>query len=92
MGREAEGDPGGPVVKNLPCKAGDRGLIPGGGTRIPHAVEQLSPCPATREVSTLPRKPEHRNKDTAHPKREREAKETGEAKSKGGREGPPGES
>ena len=74
------------MVKNLPCKAGDGGSIP------PHAVEQLSPCTATREVSALPRKPEHRNKDTAHPKSAREAKETGEAKSKGGREGPPGES
>ena len=34
--------PGGPVVKNLACKAGDRGLIPGQGTKIPHAAEQLS--------------------------------------------------
>ena len=24
--------PGGPVVKNLPCNAGDEGLIPGRGT------------------------------------------------------------
>ena len=24
--------PGGPVVKNLPCNAGDAGLIPGRGT------------------------------------------------------------
>ena len=28
------------MVKNLPCNAG---LIPGRGTKIPHAVEQLSP-------------------------------------------------
>ena len=27
--------PGGPVVKNLPCKAGDRSSIPGRGARIP---------------------------------------------------------
>ena len=28
--------PGGPVVKNLPCNAGDTGLIPGpGGFHIP---------------------------------------------------------
>ena len=35
--------PGGPVVKNPPSDAGDAGLIPGWGTKIPHAVEQLSP-------------------------------------------------
>ena len=35
--------PGGPVVKNPPPNAGDAGSIPGQGTRIPHAVGQLSP-------------------------------------------------
>ena len=35
--------PGGPVVKNLPCNAGDGGLIPGQGSKIPHAAKQLSP-------------------------------------------------
>ena len=35
--------PGGPVVKNPPSKAGDTGSIPGQGTKIPHAAEQLSP-------------------------------------------------
>ena len=34
--------PGVPVVKNLPYNAGDVGSIPGWGTKIPHAVEQLS--------------------------------------------------
>ena len=34
--------PGSPVVKNPPFNAGDMGLIPGGGTNIPHAMEQLS--------------------------------------------------
>ena len=34
--------PGGPVVKNLPCNAGDASLIPGLGTKIPHAAGQLS--------------------------------------------------
>ena len=34
--------PGGPVVKNLPSNVGDAGLIPGRGTKIPHAVGQLS--------------------------------------------------
>ena len=27
--------PGGPVVKNMPCHAGDLGLIPGRGSKIP---------------------------------------------------------
>ena len=36
--------PGSPVVKNLPLKAGDAGLIPGPGTKILHALEQLSLC------------------------------------------------
>ena len=34
--------PGGPMVKNLPSNAGDVGLIPGQGTKIPHATGQLS--------------------------------------------------
>ena len=35
--------PGGPVVRNLPSNAGNLGLIPGRGTKIPHATGQLSP-------------------------------------------------
>ena len=31
---------GGQVVKNLPSNAGDMGLIPDWGTKIPHAVGQ----------------------------------------------------
>ena len=31
--------PGGPVVKNLPGNAGDMGVIPGQGMKIPHATE-----------------------------------------------------
>ena len=42
--------PGGPVVKNLPCNAGDASSIPGRGTKIPHAVEQLSPRATTTEA------------------------------------------
>ena len=38
--------PSGPVVKNLPSKAGDVGLIPGWGTKIPQAIGQLSLCTA----------------------------------------------
>ena len=34
--------PGGPVVKNPPSSADGEGLIPGWGTKIPHATEQLS--------------------------------------------------
>ena len=39
---------GGPVVKNLPCNAEGTGLIPGHGTKIPHAAEQVGPSAATR--------------------------------------------
>ena len=31
--------PDGPVVKNPSCNAGDVSLIPGQGTKIPHAME-----------------------------------------------------
>ena len=37
-----------PVVKNLPCNAGDVGSIPGQGTKIPRAAGQLSPWATTR--------------------------------------------
>ena len=37
------------MVKNPPCNAGDAGSIPGWGTKIPHAVGQLSPRAATTE-------------------------------------------
>ena len=36
--------PGGTVVKKPPSKAGDVGLIPGRGTKIPHSAEQLGLC------------------------------------------------
>ena len=42
--------PHGPVVKNLPCHPGDKDSIPGQGTKIPHAPEQLSPRAATTEA------------------------------------------
>ena len=41
------------MVKNLPSNAGDAGLIPGRGTKIPHATEQLSPRTATVELKYL---------------------------------------
>ena len=31
------------MVGNPPCSAGDTGLIPGQGSEIPHAGEQLTP-------------------------------------------------
>ena len=43
------GFPGGPVVKNSPCNAGDTSSIPGWGTKVPRAVKQLSLSTATRE-------------------------------------------
>ena len=39
---------GGPEIKNLLCNAADVGSMPGWGSKIPHAMEQLSPCTATR--------------------------------------------
>ena len=41
--------PGGPAVKIPLCNAGDVGTIPGQGTRILHAVGQLSPHATTAE-------------------------------------------
>ena len=45
--------PGGQVVKNLLSNAGDTGLIPGQGTKIPHAAGQLSPRTTTTELVCL---------------------------------------
>ena len=41
--------PSGPMVKNLPCSAGDIGSIPGKWTKVPHSIEQLSLCSTNRE-------------------------------------------
>ena len=40
--RHLEDFPVDPVVKNLPSNARDIGSIPGQGTKIPHAVGQLT--------------------------------------------------
>ena len=40
---------GGSVIKDPPCSAGDKGLILGWGTKIPHAAEQLCQCTAITE-------------------------------------------
>ena len=37
----------------LPSNAGDMGSIPGQGTKIPHAVGQLSLCATTTEIMHL---------------------------------------
>ena len=42
------------MVKNLPCNVGSMGLIPGQGTWIPHATEQLSP---RATIETCPMQP-----------------------------------
>ena len=44
--RDFHGDP---VVKNPPSNAWDVGSIPGQGTKIPHAMGQLSPRATTTE-------------------------------------------
>ena len=49
------------MVENLPDNVEDVGLIPGQGTKIPHAVGQLSPCATTRE-------PAGHHKDPVEPK------------------------
>ena len=48
-----EGLPWGPVVENPSSNAGDVGWIPGQGTKIPHAMVQLSLRAITREKPSL---------------------------------------
>ena len=38
------------MVKNPPSRAGGVGSVPGQGTQIPHAAEQLSPHSTAREA------------------------------------------
>ena len=47
------GFPGGPVVKNLPCNAGDTSLIPGPGRCHMHGV----PKPVTATTEPVPWSP-----------------------------------
>ena len=49
-----EAFPSSPVVKNPPANAGDTGLIPGRGTKISRALEQLGPCTTTTELEPMP--------------------------------------
>ena len=44
-------NPGGPVVKNLPCNAEDTGSVPGPRMKTPYAMGQLSPCMAGAELT-----------------------------------------
>ena len=41
------------MVKNLPSSAREAGSISGGGTKIPHAIGQRSPCGPSREAQVL---------------------------------------
>ena len=43
------------VVKSLPCNAEDEGSVPGRGTKIPHATEQLTPHTTTEIHETTQR-------------------------------------
>ena len=45
--------PGGPAVKNPPSNEGGSGSIPGQGTKIPHAMGQLSLGATTTELACL---------------------------------------
>ena len=62
------------MVKNLASSAGDTGLLPGRGTKIPRALEQLAHLQATTELvhfrARAPQQenPEQRNEDPAQPK------------------------
>ena len=51
--KQKQRNPGGPVVKNLSCNAGDTSSIPVVGTRIPHVIEQLNPCSTTTEAHAV---------------------------------------
>ena len=39
--------PSGPIVENPPCSAGDEGLIPGQGIKIPHDTSSKKKLPQT---------------------------------------------
>ena len=60
--------PGGPDIKNPPSNAGDIGSIPGWGTKIPHAIGQLSPRATAREVCTAQQRACVCNIDPAQPR------------------------
>ena len=45
--------PGGPVAKSPPANPGDMGLIPGPGTKIPHATMQFIDYAAAAAAKSL---------------------------------------
>ena len=47
------------MVEDLPSNAGDMGSISGGGTKIPHAAGQLSPCATITEPTPLKEREAH---------------------------------
>ena len=55
--------PGDPVVKNLPCYAGDSGLIPAQGTKVSHAAEQLSHTPQPKSLWATKKDPTCHSED-----------------------------
>ena len=59
--------PSGPVVKNLPSHVGDAGWIPGRGTKIRHAAEQLSLRALESVRHNLREKPARRSKRSRVP-------------------------
>ena len=71
-----------PAVKNPPYNAGDESLIPGGGTKIPHAgyhnyqAQVLqSPCFTTRQQLTCSNEePRSHNKDSGAKRKEKKKK------------------
>ena len=71
--KKVEGPPGGPMVENPPSYAGNGGLIPGWGIKIPHATgQQLHvPQPLSLRALVCTKKVEktvHCNEDPARPK------------------------
>ena len=67
QGGSGDGDfPGGPVVKSLSSSAGDAGLSPHQGTKIPHVIEQLSLPAATTEPMPQQRKIPHDARKDPH--------------------------
>ena len=50
-----------PVAKNLPSNAGSMGSIPGWGTKIPHAMGQLSLHAITKEPTCHNQRSTHDN-------------------------------
>ena len=53
------------MVKNLPSNAGDIGLIPGQGTKIPHAMGQLRLCATARESLITAMEIQNSHKETS---------------------------